>query len=185
MNDILHFLQQRNSAPKLTAPAPTGDDLKQIFNAALRAPDHARLRPWRFLTITGSRRKALGEVLRDGLLRRNPLADEVACSKVLASPLRAPLIVVAIARFSEHPKVPKIEQQLSAGCAAHAILLAAQATGFAGIWRTGNSAFDRGVMTDLGLAGNEEIVGFLYLGSRDGAAKPLPQLDTDDFVSNW
>ncbi len=185
MNDVLQFLQQRNSAPKLTAPAPAGDALNHIFKAALRAPDHARLRPWRFLTVAGSRRSALGEVLRDGLLRRQPQTDEATCARVMNSPMRAPLVVVAIACFSEHPKVPKIEQQLSAGCAAHAILLAAEAAGFAGIWRTGNSSFDRGVMTDLGLSADEEIVGFLYLGSRDGAAKPLPQLDTDDFVSSW
>lgn len=185
MNDILQFLQQRNSAPKLTEPAPTGDDLQQVFRAALRAPDHARLRPWRFLCIAGARRNAFGEVLRDALLRRSPDADEVACRKALNSPLRAPLIVVVVARFSEHPKVPKIEQQLSAGCAAHSILLAAQAIGFAGIWRTGASSFDREVMSDLGLTANEEIVGFMYLGTREGAAKSLPEHNTDDFVSNW
>ena len=171
--------------PKLTGPAPAGEDLEQIFRAALRAPDHAWLRPWRFLTISGIRREALGKVLRDALLRRNPEAGDAACNKALNAPRRAPLVVVVIAHFSEHPKVPRLEQQLSAGCAAHAILLAAEATGFAGVWRTGESAFDRGVMTDLGLGVEEEIVGFLYLGSRDGAPKPLPQLETDDFVRSW
>ena len=37
----------------------------------------------------------------------------------------------------------------------------------------------------LGLAPSEEIVGFLYLGSREGRAKPIPKLDTVDFVSTW
>ncbi len=39
-------------------------------------------------------------------------------------------------------------------------------------------------MSGLGLEANEEIIGFLYLGSRDGAAKTIPSLDTADFVSS-
>ena len=87
--------------------------------------------------------------------------------------------------ISEHPKVPAVEQRLSAGCAAHSLLLAAEAQGYAGIWRTGDAAFDRRVMDALGLAANEEIIGFLYIGTRDGKTKSLPDLAHDDFVSQW
>jgi len=185
MSDILRFLQQRNSAPKLTAPAPSTEQMQEIFRAALRVPDHAWLRPWRFITIEGERRQAFGEVLEQCLLRRKPDVDDNARSKARSAPLRAPLLVVVVVKIAEHPKVPAIEQRLSAGCAAQAILLATEACGFAGIWRTGDAAFDRVVMEALGLADDEEITGFLYLGSRDGAAKPTPQLDTANFVSNW
>ena len=78
-----------------------------------------------------------------------------------------------------------VEQRHSAACAAHAMLLAAEACGYAGIWRTGDAAFDRAVMNALGLATNEEIVGFIYLGTREGPAKNLPALDTADFLSCW
>ena len=40
-------------------------------------------------------------------------------------------------------------------------------------------------MPALGLEANEEIIGFVYLGTRDGGSKTLPSLDTADFVSNW
>jgi len=185
MTDILRFLQNRNSAPKLTDPAPSATQMQEIFRAALRAPDHAWLHPWRFITIAGERRKAFGELLEQCLLVRQPDADESARAKARNSPLRAPLLVVVVARLSEHPKVPAIEQRLSAGCAAQVILLASEASGYAGIWRTGDAAFDRCVMHGLGLEADEEIVGFLYIGTRDGTAKPIPQLDTADFVSNW
>ena len=185
MSDILAFLQQRNSAPKLTGPAPAQDQLDEIFRAALRAPDHAWLRPWRFLTIAGERREDFGQLLEQCLLVRNPQADEAACLKARNAPLRAPLLVIAVAKFSEHPKVPHVEQRLSAGCAAHAILLATEASGFAGIWRTGDAAFDRRVMDGLGLAAEEEIVGILYIGSREGTPKPVPSLDPADFVTRW
>ena len=81
--------------------------------------------------------------------------------------------------------MPPIEQRLSSACAAQAVLLATEASGFAGIWRTGAAAFDRAVMTGLGLSQDEEVIAFLYIGSREGAAKTLPPLDTADYVSTW
>ncbi len=185
MNDNLHLLQHRNSSPRLVEPAPSAAALEGIFQAALRAPDHAWLRPWRFITIAGERRHDFGQVLERCLRQRNPQADATALQKARSAPLRAPLLVVVVARLTDHPKVPAIEQRLSAACAAHAILLAAEASGYAGIWRTGDAAFDRTVMAALGLEASEEITGFLYLGTRDGASKSLPALDTADFVSNW
>jgi nitroreductase len=185
MNNILEFLQNRNSSPRLVAPAPDAQSMEAIFQAALRAPDHAWLRPWRFITISGARREAFGQVLERCLRERKPDADATALAKARNAPLRAPLLVVVVARLTEHPKVPAIEQRLSAGCAAQSILLAAEACGFAGIWRTGGGAFDRAVMTELGLAANEEITGFLYLGSRECKPKNLPAMDTANFVSSW
>ena len=185
MNDILDFLLSRNSSPRLTEPAPDAASLEMIFRVAMRAPDHAWLHPWRFLTVRGERREALGQVFEQCLMLRNPQADDSARTKARNAPLRAPLLVVVVVRLSEHPKVPPVEQRLSAGCAAHGILLAAEASGYAGIWRTGDAAFDRNVMDALGLKQDEEIAGFLYLGSRDGRAKPIPQLSTAEFVSSW
>jgi len=185
MNDILQFLQTRNSSPRLVEPAPSEAELEQMYRAALRAPDHAWLRPWRFISIAGERREDFGLVLERCLRKRNPRADATALAKARNAPLRAPLVIAVVARLVEHPKVPAIEQRLSAGCAAHALLLAAEASGYAGIWRTGEAAFDRAVLSALGLADNEEIIGFVYLGSRDGPAKNLPAMDTAGFVSNW
>lgn len=185
MNAIIQFLQNRNSSARLVAPAPSSGELEEMFRAALRAPDHAWLRPWRFITVAGERRADFGLVLERCLLARNPGADDMARAKARNAPLRAPLLIVVVATVVEHPKVPAIEQRLSAGCAAQAILLAAEASGYAGIWRTGDAAFDRAVMSALGLAENEEITAFLYLGSREGAAKAIPELDTANFVSSW
>jgi nitroreductase len=185
MNEFLQFLQQRSSSPKLQAPAPSPAEMAEVFQAALRVPDHAWMRPWRFLTIEGERRQAFGELLESSLLLRTPDADEAARTKARNAPLRAPLLVVVIASVSPHPKVPAQEQRFSAACAAHAIVLAVEASGYAAIWRTGAPAFDRHVMNGLGLAENEEVIGFLYIGSRQGPAKTIPQLDAADFVTAW
>lgn len=185
MNEVLSFLQNRNSAPRLAEPAPSEAEMAQMFAAAVRVPDHAWLRPWRFITVSGDRRRALGQVFSETLLLRQPEADEAARAKAANAPLRAPVIVVVVTRITQHPKVPPVEQRQSAACAAYALLLAAEAMGYAGIWRTGDPAFDPEVMKALGLAGNEEIAGFLYIGSREGLPKPVPELNAGEFVSNW
>ena len=183
--DALTALLTRNAASKLVEPAPAGDDLQKIITAALRAPDHARLRPWRFLTIGGNARYRLGSLYAQAYKRANPEATEEQLAKVQNKVLRAPLIVVVIVSLSEHPKVPKIEQQLSAASAAQNILLASHALGYAGIWRTGSMAYNSDVKQGLGLKENEEIVGFIYLGTRDGNAKPIPELDWQTFCQSW
>jgi nitroreductase len=185
MNETIQQLTTRNSAPRLTEPGPDRVSLDYMFQSALRAPDHAWLQPWRFLVIEGADRERLGQVLLEALLARDPHADEAARQKALAAPLRAPMLVVVICRYTEHPKVPRDEQLISAGCAAHAMLLAAEAQGYAGIWRTGGAAEDPHVMAALGLGDNESIVAFLYFGSRDGREKPLPDRPLDKYVSRW
>ncbi|MGK0499005.1 MAG: nitroreductase [Oceanicoccus sp.] len=188
--DALQLLHTRNSAPRLRDPAPQGDDLDDILKAALRAPDHSWLRPWRFLTITGDAREKLGELFVGASQQRQqaagePTLDDAALAKLAAKPLRAPLIVVVVASVKEHPKVPEIEQLLSAGCAAHGIMLACHAKGFAGVWRTGANAFDKTVHRGLGLAPHEHLIGFLYLGTIAGSYKPLRELAVADYCQNW
>lgn len=188
--DAIKLLHERNSVSKLRDPAPSGEVLTSILKASLRAPDHARLTPWRFLTIEGSAREQLGQLFVQS-------AQALAVSKGLDSPteneldrlsrkpLRAPLIIVVIAAIQEHPKVPPIEQILSAGCAAHSILLAAHALGYAGIWRTGSNAYDECVMGGLGLSSSEVIVGFIYMGTIEGRVKPLAELSVGDYHQAW
>ena len=182
---LLDQLRTRNSAPRLTGPAPTEVEVEEMIRCALRSPDHCRLRPWRFLSFRGSRRGDLGELLVRSLERSNPQADEAAVDKARAAPLRAPLVMAVFAVIHDHPKVPAWEQRLSAGCTAFAIELAAEAMGYAGVWRTGSYARDPQLVRDLGGADNEEIVAFLYLGTRDGDPKPLPELEPADFHRSW
>ena len=156
-----------------------------MVSAALRAPDHAWLRPAGFIVVEGEEREALGRLFEVSLLARNPDADENARAKALGAPLRAPLMIVVTVQLKDHPKVPHSEQRLSAGCSAYALLLAAEAMGYAGIWRTGDNAFDTQVASGLGLNADQEIIGFIYLGTRTGKLKSAPKLDPQDFITRW
>jgi len=183
--DALDLLQNRVSVTRLAEPAPTAVQLDVLFRAALRAPDHGQLRPWRFLTVEDTARERLGELFVEALRLRQPEAGEDALRKARKMPLRAPLVVVAIARVLPHPKIPESEQVLAVACAVHGLLLAAHAQGLGAVWRTGEFAYDRHVAQQLGLAENEQVLGFIYLGTPEGSLRTPPELDPRYFVSCW
>lgn len=183
--NALDALLQRVSVSKLTEPAPAQSQREAIFGAALRAADHGRLRPWRFLVIEGDARKQLGALYTAAGLENNSTAPEETLERYRQMPLRAPLIVVVIASCVEHPKVPEIEQVISAGAAAQNMITAAYALGIGAIWRTGEFAYHPSVARGLGLAPHEKIVGYLYLGTPAGAMGSASNLDYKDFFSTW
>lgn len=96
-------------------------------------------------------------------MRSGKPAEVVA--RALRLPHRAPLVIVAISSPKSHPIVPLIDQQLCAGCALLMLQLAANALGYAGIWRTGWLARERTFFEELDLEPEETILGFLYLGT--------------------
>ena len=183
--DVLDALQNRVSVARLSAPAPSVAQREQLFAAALRAPDHGQLNPWRFLTIEGTARERLGDLFAQALAARPGEVKPEALEKVRKAPLRAPLLVVVIACLQDHPKVPPQEQLLAAGCAAHGLLLAAHGLGLGAMWRTGAIAEDPLVTSGLGLNDNERIIGFIYLGSVEGERRKPRVLALQDFVQPW
>lgn len=181
----LEALLTRYSSSKLTTPAPNKEQLNIAFKAALRAPDHARLRPTRFITVEGEAREALGQCFRAAAEKEqtNLDASQLARSETLA--LRAPLVVIATTQVSEHPKVPEIEQVLSTGAAVSNLLLALYDQGFGAIWRTGVYAFSPHVKQALGLEAKDHIVGYIYIGTPEASSKSIPELNVDEFVRAW
>ena len=181
----LDALLNRVSVPRLLEPAPTQEQRDLLFAAAMRAPDHGQLRPWRFLTVEGAAREQMGTLLAEAARLQDAEAPQAAIDKAQNGPLRAPLVVVVIARVQEHFKVPKSEQLLAAACAAHGILLAAYAQGIGAVWRTGELSYSAHVAKGLGLAANEEVIGFLYLGTPQNPPRTAPKEDLTPFVQAW
>ncbi|MEC7918006.1 MAG: nitroreductase, partial [Pseudomonadota bacterium] len=60
--DALDNILLRNSARSLTLPHPTEGEMETVYKAALRAPDHAWLRPSRFIQVTGEGLNKLSEI---------------------------------------------------------------------------------------------------------------------------
>lgn len=183
--NALDALLQRVSVSKLVEPAPDQAQREYIFRSALRAADHGRLCPWRFLTIEGDARQQLGELFARVAEADNPEISPSVLERFHTMTLRAPLLVVVIARCVEHAKVPEIEQILSAGAAAQNMITAAFALGLGAIWRTGEMAYHPAVKAELGLTENEQIVGYLYFGTPGVAESAPPVTDYRDFFMPW
>jgi nitroreductase len=186
--EALEAVMTRSSvAPAfLGAPAPEGEALARILAAAASAPDHGRLRPWRFIVIRGDARARLGEVFAEALRRRQPEAPEAALEQERARPLRAPLLVAVVAKVDpRHPKIPEIEQILSTGAAVQNLLIATHAPGFGAKWLTGANAYDDHVKAALGLGPDDRLAGFVHLGSIEGKAPAVPHADAAELTLEW
>ena len=183
--DALDLLLTRESALKLDAPAPSEAELDTMFESAVRAPDHGRLRPWRFVVIEGDKRVKLGDLMADTMRMRDPGANEDMLARERAKPMRAPTIVVAAARVQKGHRIPECEQIAAAAAATQNIMLAAHALGYGAMWKTGDPAYDSQVKTALGLEPDDEIMGFLYLGTSTGSASSAPRPGARDQVTVW
>lgn len=183
--EAIEALINRVSIPRVGSELPDDSELEIIFKAALRAPDHAQLRPWRFLTISGDDLFSLGELFLEAQLQDDAALSNVAQVKVKSKVLRAPLIVVAIASLQKHPKVPEIEQMLSAGAAVQNMLIAAYAQHIGAIWRTGSMAYHPVVRDGLGVCEDEKIIGYIYMGKGESKARVPTDLVVEDYVSQW
>ena len=115
--NALTALHNRVSMPRLAGPSPTAEQQEAIFQAALRAPDHAWLRPWRFLVLEGHALEALGELFYAAALARTGDEQDKAVLRARSLPLRAPMIIVAISSPKAHASVPEFDQDMSCAVA--------------------------------------------------------------------
>lgn len=183
--DAYDALISRVSPIDLGDPAPDEATLRKLIAAGIRAPDHGRLRPWRFISICGDAREHFGDILAKALARRDADATEDALQRERKKALRAPLILVVAAQIVLPSKIPPIEQVLSAGAAAQNIILASPALGFGAVWKTGDAAYDHAVKQALGLQAADAIVGFLYIGTPKTMPKAPMPIDPAEFLRNW
>lgn len=168
--DSLELLLHRQSNPALAAPAPVGEHFENILKAGMRVPDHAGLVPWHFTVVQGQALATLANIYVDAL-KAQGVEDEAKLQKAAKMPFRAPMIIVISTKYQTHEKVPHKEQLISAGCAAHAMQMASVAQGYGAMWRTGDLAFNDDVKAALNIDVEDDIAGFLYVGT---PTKQLP-----------
>jgi len=182
---VIDALIHRHSARGLTAPAPDEGALELIFASAAAAPDHGRLRPWRFIVVQRNGLARFGDLLADHLRRAHPSSSEETLQRERQKAQRAPMIVVVAAICTPGGKIPVIEQVLAAGAAAQNVMLAALALGFNSMWKTGAPAYDETVKAALGLESKDAIVGFMCLGTETSKPDVAPRPDWRDRVRHW
>lgn len=184
--ETLALLSRRRSSKvmQLSQPAPSAHELDALINLATRVPDHGKLGPWRFVVIDGEARDRAGAKLEE-VIRNDDGVDDARREFVRGWFKRAPACVMVISSPRPNPKVPEWEQQLSAGAICFNLLLAAHALGYGGCWLTEWPAFDERARAALGLASEERVAGFIYLGTTQGDATERVRADASSRISRF
>ena len=178
--DAIQAITTRQSIPVLKSDPVPRDLIEQILTAAVQAPNHHRVRPWRFVVLMGEARRRLGEVMAQSKKKDNPDGPEAVLDVERAKPLRAPVLIAVGVEKPLDPKVIEIENVCAVAAAAENLLLAAHALGLGGMWRTGPAAYDQEVKAHLGFASDQHIIAFLYIGYPEGEPKPKQRLSYED-----
>lgn len=162
---LIEQLRTRRSAPAqgLSAPGPSAAELEAILEIGLRTPDHGKLFPWR-LVVIGPETRARWVAELEALAATD---KERAVLRKLAAP---PATVMVVSAPVDSPKVPRWEQELSAGAVCMNLEHAANAHGYAASWITDWYAYDPRARALLGLAEGETVAGFIHMGT---AVEPL------------
>ena len=165
--ELFDAIATRATAARLEAPGPTPEQFERLLSAAARAPDHGRLKPWRFIRVDDAVRESLAnavaEARRDQIPTYTDEQMELEREKIRRSPS---ILVVGCAVRRDIAKVPEIEQVIAVGAAVENLLLAAQDMGVGVMWKTGPAAYSPKVKAAVGLAADDHIVAILHLGTR-------------------
>ena len=163
---ILEAVTRRRSQPRVTADAPSHAELLPLVAAAASVADHGSLRPWRLIELRGDARARLGVAFTEA-----SGADAKDAAKLADKPLRASLLIAVVASFQPSHKVADWEQEVAASGVAHMLSLLLDEAGWGVMWRSGHLTRSLPVRVMHGLADTEQLLGWLYVGGREGGEK--------------
>lgn len=168
----------------LAEPGPGDAELRRMADAALRAPDHAGLVPFRFAVVRGAARARLAELFAQAA--RAAGKDEAGAALDAERAQRAPVTVAVIARQDPgHPQVPVHEQWACLGGALSYFLLAAHLMGYGGKMLSGGKVRDAAIQAAFCRPG-EQLVGWVALGTPLGSpARRLDKPRATDVIGDW
>ncbi|WP_421365887.1 nitroreductase family protein [Agrobacterium tumefaciens] len=182
---LLDYLKVRRSTPalQLAEPGPSKAEIEEILRLAVRVPDHGKLAPWRFIVYRGEDRVRLGEEALRIALEKNPELDLQQQDAERTRFTRAPVVIAVISTAKTHFKIPEWEQIMSAGAVCLNLIFAANANGYAANWLTEWLAFDPAFLSELGIAADEKVAGYIHIGSTTFPLVERPRPELADVVT--
>jgi nitroreductase len=162
--DVFDAIHNRHSIKKVKPDPVPRELIEKLLDAAAQAPNHYKVRPWRFVVLTGEARHRLGDAMSASLRARHPEFPQEAFDKAHNTPLQAPVVIAVGVDKPAEAKVLEIENICAAAAATQNLLLAAHALGLGAKWRTGEWATDVNVKEFLGFESEQHTIAFVYLG---------------------
>jgi nitroreductase len=187
---LLGILETRRSVKPidLGAPGPTPDEVRRLLTVACRVPDHGALVPWRFILLQGEARQAASTQLAALYAAQHPdLAERTVGTLRKLSRLftSAPLVVAVVSRADPTARKPEWEQVLTVGAVCMNLIAATTALGYASVWLTGWAAYDADALRTLGVRPEENLAGFIHIGTTREHPPDRHRPLLDGLVTSW
>jgi len=172
INQLLH--NRRSIFTKQFTPGMKVDDdiVKQMLENANWAPTHHLTEPWRFKVYTGEGLTKLADLVQ-WIYKEHTLPENFAQDK--HDKLRDPIlksshvVVVCMKRATTGKIPPLLEEEMAVACAIENMYITATAYGVGGYLSTGGVTNMEAAKISFGLAPEDKIIGFFYIGHYEGA----------------
>lgn len=170
----------------MTDVAPSREDIEEILQAAVMAPNHGFTQPWKFYVIAGDERERISSKLAESVSAQVDMTTPEGKQRVENAGklfLRGP-VVVAVTSALDDEDVYEREDFAATWMAVQNMMLAAWAKGIASKVRT-PPAIESPVLRELlGVDENSRILGLVCLGYPGEKAVP-PARDRDAETATW
>ncbi len=157
-----------------------------LIAAACSAPDHRRLRPWRFIQIARASRARLADFFEAAALEKHGALTEDGIERAREKAFNGACLIAVIARIrTDVPDVPVHEQWVSVGAALQNILLGATALGFGGMIVSGDKITSGALQAGLGVRPEERLLGFVAIGTPAKGPRPKSRASVSEVLTVW
>jgi len=179
--------RRRSVSPRrLIEPGPSLEQVRTMIDAACAAPDHRRLRPWRFILIRNDQRTMLANLFEAAARETHGTLSEDQTERAREKAFNGACLVAVVGVIRDDvPDVPTHEQWVSVGAAVQNILLTATSFGFGSMIVSGDKVKTRALQKGLGLSVIEQLLGFVAVGTVS-KLPPVPERPiVEDVLSVW
>lgn len=163
--EAIEAIRERRMLPKVELDRrPSREEVSELLELAVRAPNHHLTEPWRFTVLAGEGLERFARVIAADAAEGTDDSPEDLMDLARRKAERAPVVIAVSCRPSDEEKVFEQEELASVAMAIENLLLAAYAKGLGAMLRTGGYAYHPSVTEELGLEEKEQVVGFVFLG---------------------
>lgn len=175
MEQAFDYLEQIIRSRRTVKPARmngrtiSSDLILRLISLADWAPTHGKTEPWRFLIFEGERLRSFSFVHAE--LYRQYVSPEdfkqAKYDKIAHYGDNASHLIIVVMKRTVASKIKEREEYAAVAASVQNMLLGATALGLASMWSTHGMSGSNEMKSLLGLAEEDCVVSFLYLGYTD------------------
>ncbi|WP_038999839.1 nitroreductase family protein [Falsihalocynthiibacter arcticus] len=181
------IVRRRSVSPRrLIEPGPSLEQVRTMIDAACAAPDHRRLRPWRFILIRNDQRTMLANLFEVAARETHGTLSEDQTERAREKALNGACLIAVVGIIRDDVSdAPPHEQWVSVGAAVQNILLTATSFGFGSMIVSGDKVKTSALQKGLGLSAIEQFLGFVAVGTVSKQPAPADRPRAEDVFSVW